>query len=153
MSDPFDEPGALESLKWADIDGRLLLITPLETKHDVPNLDGNGVRDVIIADVAILDGPGAPEEWTATPIYPRYIGGQLRGNVGSGRSNLGRVGQDTSRQKRGQSAPWVLGSPTEADKGLARQYLATKATTKARVPATRPATGASTTTFTDEPPF
>jgi len=65
--------------------------------------------------------------------------------VGTGRSNLGRVGKDTSRQRRNQSAPWVLGTPTEADKKVAREYLADQ-----RQPA-RPA--ANPTTFSTEPPF
>lgn len=151
MSDPFDEPGGLDSLKWTDYDGRLVLITPAEVKRDVPNMDNTGVRDVTFGDVVVLDGPGAPEIFRGTPIYPRFLQAQVRANVGTGRSNLGRVGKDASRQVRGQSAPWVLGAPTDADKKVARDYLASAHATPARPPA-----GSGTvdpTTFTSEPPF
>ncbi len=149
MSDPFDEPGSLDSLKWADYEHRLVLITPQEVKKDVPNLDGTGVRDVVFGDVVVLDGPGAPEVFRGTPIYPRYLQGQIRANVGTGRSNLGRVGKDASRQQRGQSAPWVLGVPTDADKQTARAYLANPV----HQPKTAASSTASSTTFTADPPF
>lgn len=153
MTDPFDEPGSLDSLKWADYDGRLVLITPQEIKHDVPNLDGTGVRDVVFGDIVVLDGPGAPEVFKGTPIYPRYLQGQVRANIGTGRSNLGRVGKDASRQQRGQSAPWVLGAPNDADKKAAREFLAGQASRPSVASSTNPTGVAGSTTFSTDPPF
>lgn len=153
MNDPFDEPGPLDSIKWADYEHRLVLITPHRIEHNVPNLDNTGTRDVTFADVVILDGPGAPEHFRSTPVFPAYIQGQLRGNVGTGRSCLGRVGKDTSRQQRGQSAPWVLGAPSDADKATARSYLAgaQSGSGSGGVTSTSPASTAHTASA--EPPF
>lgn len=152
MTDPhdqFDNPGPLNAIKWVDHDGQLVLITPLRVDKDVPKPDGDGVRDVIIADVAVLDGPDAPQYYAGTPIFPAYLQGQLRRNVGTGRSCLGRVGKDTSRQQRGQSAPWVLSDPTDADKHAARNYLANQAAHTITT-GTPTSTGSATTL---NPPF
>jgi len=146
--DQFDEPGSLESIKWPDYEGRLLLITPRETKV-MPTYDRTGEREVIVGDVAILDGPGAPEVIMATPIYPGYLQGQVRRNTGTGRSNLGRLGKDTTRQQRNQDPPWVLGVPTEADKQIARDYLRAKASR----PVTGTGTGDTSHLTGGEPPF
>jgi hypothetical protein len=148
MNDPFDDPGPLDSIKWADYEHRLVLVTPHRIEHNVPNLDNTGTRDVTFADVVVLDGPGAPLLFRHTPVFPAYIQGQLRGNVGTGRSCLGRIGKDTARQQRGQSAPWVLGTPSDADKALARDHLARAPHTNP--PASSPSTSAAAVA---EPPF
>jgi hypothetical protein len=122
--DGIDDPAPLNAIKWDDLEGRLILITPYYTK-DVKSLDGDAMREVTFGRVVALDGPGAPLEWDDTPVYPRYLIGQQRPNVGSGRSNLGRVGKDAERKRPGQSAPWVLGKFTDADRQLARSYLTT----------------------------
>lgn len=121
--DSIDDPAPLNAIKWDELDGRLVLITPHYTK-EVPSLDGNAMREVVFARVVMLDGPGSPMIFDDTPIYPRYLVGQLRPGAGTGRSNLGRVGKDASRQRPNQSAPWVLARPTDAERQLARQYLA-----------------------------
>lgn len=122
--DQFDDPAPLGSIKWDEVENRLVLITPLERRDDVPNLDNTGVREVIYGRVVILDGPGSPDVIEYTPIFPRYLQGQIRPNVGTGRANLGRVGKDKSKQKPGHSVPWMLGAPSEADKAVARAFLA-----------------------------
>lgn len=155
MTDPFDDPGPIEAIKWVDYENRLILLTPLEVKRDQPNFDGTGLRDVTFGDVVVLDGPGAPEVHHGTPIYPALLQGQIRSNIGTGRSNLGRLGKDGSRQKRGQSAPWILGAPTDADKKIARAYLASYQASQhsaSRAPAASSTTDTSTT-FSTEPPF
>lgn len=127
MTDQFDAPGALDSIKWADYEHRLVLITPHRVERDVPKMDGNGVRDVTHGDVVVLDGPGAPEVFRPTPIFPAYLQAHVRALVGTGRSVLGRVGRDPGRANKGQQAPWVLGAPSETDKQIARDYLARQA--------------------------
>lgn len=142
MTDPFDMPGPLESIKWGDYTGRLLLIYPLRIERQ-QNFDKTGERDVTFADVHVIDGPGSPVVVYGTPVYPAYVQGQLRATVGTGRAVLGRLGQDTTRQERGKTAPWVLGDPTAADVQTARNYLA-----GAQVSA-----ATSTPATHDEPPF
>lgn len=139
MSDLFDAPGSASGgLKWDDVQGNLVLVKPTGIEAGVQTTVGT--KDVTVADVIVLDGPGAPTVYAGTFIFPRVMQGQLRANVGSGRYNLGRVGKGTA--KPGQSAPWVLTDPTDADKAVARSYLA-----KQPVAAAAPAA----TDFSDAP--
>lgn len=140
----FDDPGSLTGVKWADHIGCLVLITPREVRKDFPTQ--GGPADTTFADVVILDGPGNGSTYPNSPIYQKYLQGQLRANVGTGRSCLGRIGQDPSRAKPGQTAPWVLGNPSDADKQLAARYLRERA----NAPATPPA---ATTPYPEPPPF
>lgn len=122
MTDPFDGPGSASGITWADYENRLLLVTPHE--KDVTVNTAFGESTAVRADVVVLDGPGAPEEVNDTLIFPKVLQGQVKGNAGSGRSNLGRLGKGNA--KPGQSAPWMLGDPTDDDKTVARTYLASK---------------------------
>lgn len=160
MDDPFDDPGPLEAIKWEDLEYSLVLITPMEKRDNVPTPDGRDFREVIYGRVVVLDGPQAPKEYAYTPIFPRYLQGQVRSNIGTGRSNLGRVGRDPTRQRPGQSAPWVLGAPSDTDKQLARDHLARAAApdyapnAPTPGPASRPPpTPSAGQTPTAEPPF
>lgn len=124
MTDMFDGPGSASGVQWGDYEGRLLLIKPLE--KDVTVSTSFGESTAVRADITVLDGPGAPEEIADTLIFPKVLQGQVKGNAGSGRYNLGRLGKGNA--KPGQSAPWMLGDPTDADKDAARGYLASKNT-------------------------
>ncbi len=57
-------------------------------------------------------------------IFPRVLQSQLRAYIGTGKGALGRLGKGVA--KAGQSAPWQLDTPTDADKATARAYLAGK---------------------------
>lgn len=116
--DPFDDPGSLSAIKVADHEGQLLLVWP-QALQRTERLDGEG--DVVLADVVVIDYPGGAIEYKSTIIFPKMIIGQVRRNIGTGRPNLGRVGKGEA--KKGQSQPWILLVPTEADKRAARAYL------------------------------
>jgi hypothetical protein len=118
-TDMFDGPSSATGVVWADLKDRLLLIKPSEVAKEIQTTFGP--TDAIRADVIILDGPGAPEVHADTLIFPRVLQSQVRSNVGTGRMNLGRLGQ--GNKKPGQSAPWMLGDPTDADKAIARAYI------------------------------
>lgn len=120
MSDQFDGPGSSSGVVWADLENRLLLITPHE--KDVVINTSYGESTAVRADVVVLDGPDSPEEHLDTLVFPRVLQGQIKSNAGTGRMNLGRLGKGIA--KPGQSAPWMLGDPTDADKSVARAYLA-----------------------------
>ncbi|MFC5996928.1 hypothetical protein ACFQE5_22210 [Pseudonocardia hispaniensis] len=121
MSDDlFDGPGSSSGISWEEINGRLLLITPHSVETGIKTSYGD--TDAVRADVVVLDGPDAPDEYADTLIFPRVLQGQVRKNAGTGRMNLGRLGQ--GNKKPGQSPPWMLGDPTDADKAIARNYLA-----------------------------
>ena len=120
MSDDlFDGPGSTTGVVWEDIKGRLLLIKPHSVETGIKT--SYGETDAVRADVIVLDGPGAPTEYNDTLIFPRVLQGQVRSNAGTGRMNLGRLGQ--GNKKPGQSPPWMLGDPNDADKAIARDYI------------------------------
>lgn len=127
----FDAPGSTSAIKWDDHTGQLVLVWPLAQKPFTFNSGETG--DVIEARVVVLDPPtGGPVEYANTVIFPKILQGQVRGNLGKGRPNLGRVGK--GQAKSGQSAPWILIDPTEADKKLAVHFLTNSVITKPAEP-------------------
>lgn len=122
MSDMFDSPAT--GVKISEFENCLILLTPTEHREAISTAFGDA--DAVVADVAVLDGPRAGESHPGTLIFQKALQGQLRPKVGTGRMVLGRLGRGTA--KPGQSAPWVLGDPTEQDKALARTHLNANAT-------------------------
>ena len=129
----FDNPGTTTSIKWADHEGRLVLIW---AKVEKPFEYDGETKDVIEAKGVILDPPGggAPIEYGTTVIFPRVMQGQIRGNIGRNRPNLGRVGKGEAKPR--QSPPWILIDPTEEDKKLAVRFLTSDVVTQPAQPAT-----------------
>lgn len=122
MTDLFDAPGSATGLDLKEIEGRLLLIKPLSQETGINTALGE--KDAVRADVTVLDGPDAPTEHVDILLFPRVLQGQVKSNIGTGRFNLGRLGKGIA--KPGQQAPWKLADPTDADKDVARAYLAKK---------------------------
>lgn len=120
--DPFEAPGSGELFNWEAHNRRLLLIKPKSVETGVKTVHGE--KDAVRGDIVVLGEPGAgPDEVVRdTLIFPGFIQGQVRGHIGTGRMTLGRLGQGEAT--RGQKAPWLLSDPTEADKAVARAYLA-----------------------------
>jgi hypothetical protein len=130
--------------------GRLLLIIPHKLEEGIPNRLGKAgdVQDRMTADVVILDGGtiaygGAPEKIPAVPhtksaevplksarmfISSAGIISQCRQalakKVATGQPGmvLGRL--SVGEAKGDQAPPYLLTPATDADKQLARQYLA-----------------------------
>lgn len=123
--DLFDGPSSTTGIQWDEINGRLLLIKAHSVENDIKTSYGD--TDAVRADVTILDGPDAPTEYRDTLIFPKVLQSQVRSNAGTGRMNLGRLGQ--GNKKPGQSPPWMLGDPTDADKAIARDHISKSQTT------------------------
>lgn len=118
MSDQFAAPAAPGSgITWNDHNGRLLLIVPNAVKTGIQT--SLGLSDAVAADVTVLDGPDAGTEYPDTLIFPKILQSQVSGRIGQ--KVLGRLGQGTA--KPGQSAPWMLGEATDADKAVATAWL------------------------------
>lgn len=149
--DPFSAPApqAARGPRVRDLYGRLLLIVPIKLEENIPNrIEPGKFQDRMTADVITLDGGpisfgGAPE---ATPPVPhdktatvphktarQYVSNsglisqcrealakRLRGEPGM---VLGRLGVG-AKPANGGNAPYLLSPPTEADKQIARAYLA-----------------------------
>ena len=110
--DLFDAPGSADQFKPADHNGRLLLIMPKQYLTGVPTSE-YGPKDAIEGDIHILDGPAAGTVLRGGRVFSLVMLGQLKGNVGTGRFNLGRLGQG---EKVKGNPPWKLFDPTDDEK-------------------------------------
>jgi len=122
MTDEFADPGSGsgESLPLAELLGHLLMFDvtketdEIETKH--------GKTTAINCSVVVLDGPSQGTEYSDVLIFPKILKNQLRDQIGG--KVLGRLGQGPNVKG---NPPWQLDTATEADKVLARQWIAVKA--------------------------
>jgi hypothetical protein len=118
VSDEFSGPSSAEGVKWADYKGALLMF---EVKGYEPSIQTvHGETTAVNANVVVLDGVNAETVITDTLVFPKVLQSQIKGHVGG--KVLGRLGQGEA--KKGQSAPWKLADASEADKAVAREYLA-----------------------------
>lgn len=150
--DPFDGPAPQEARgpRLRDMYGRLLLIIPLKLEEGIPNRLGKpgDTQDRMTADVVVLDGGtihygGKPEKIPSIPhtkasevplknarMFISSVGlisqcrQALAKKVTTGQPGmvLGRL--NVGEAKGDQAPPYLLTSPTDADKVIARQYLA-----------------------------
>lgn len=124
MTDAFSAPAAGGRFNAEASNGKLLLIRPDEYKTEFPT--SFGVKDTIRANIVVIDEKdvSASEEVEDGLIFGGVLIGQLKSKIGKGLV-LGRLEQGTA--KPGQKPPWRLADPTDAEKDVARAYLATKA--------------------------
>lgn len=118
MSDEFDAPASAEGIKWEDLKGSLLLVKPKSLETDINTV--HGPSNAVAGDVIVLDGPLADTVYSDTLIFPKVLQSQVKPRIGG--MVLGRLGQ--GQKKPGQSAPWVLAEAVDADKVIARAYIA-----------------------------
>jgi hypothetical protein len=118
MSDGFASPSTATGIQWKDLKGSLLLVKVHGIEAAIKTVHGD--TPAVRADVIVLDGDQAETTYNDTLIFPKLLQSQVKGQVGG--MVLGRLGQGVA--KPGQSAPWTLDDATEADKGVARAYLA-----------------------------
>ncbi len=128
MNDLFDAPAA--GVKITDFEDCLLLVKPTGTQ-ELENSQYNS-SDVTVADITVLDGERAGEFHPSSFVYQKVLQGQLRPSIATGRFVLGRLGRGVA--KPGQSAPWILADPTDADKQTARDHLVKAPATAAKAP-------------------
>jgi hypothetical protein len=150
--DPFDGPAPQQAKgpRMRDLYGRLLLLIPHKLEEGLPNRLGKpgDTQDRMTADVIVLDGgpiayggapekiPAIPHDKTATVPYKRdrmflsqagvisQCRNALAKKVATGQPGmvLGRL--SVGEAKGDNNPPYLLTPPTEADKQVARQYLA-----------------------------
>jgi len=120
-TDPFSNPSA-GGVKVTDFKGGLLLLTPTEYREDITTAYGE--KDAVVVDLVALDGTesGEPEAHESVMLFQGVLIGQTKGKVNKGMV-LGRLGQRPP-SKPGQNPAWALDDPNDADKQVARDYLA-----------------------------
>lgn len=124
MTDAFSAPAAGGRFNAEASNGRLLLIRPDEYKIGISTTFG--VKDAISANIVVIDEQAVAnsEEIDGALLFGGVLIGQLKSKIGKGMV-LGRLEQGTA--KPGQKPPWRLADPTDAEKDVARAYLATRA--------------------------
>jgi hypothetical protein len=150
-ADPFSDPAPQEARgpRIRDVYGRLLLIIPHKLEEGIPNqIEKGKTQDRMTADVIILDGGpiayggkpekvgGAPHDRTAQ--VPHKNSRMFISNAGlisqcrqalAKKLTTGTPGMVLGRlavgeAKGDQNPPYLLTPATDADKAIARQYLA-----------------------------
>lgn len=108
-------------------EGDLLLFKVNSYRADFENpFDTDGskpTRDGVLAEVVVLDGPQAGHVYQESSIHAGSLIKSLKGAVDTGRPVIGRLGKGQSKG-RGFKPPYVLASPTNSDKDIARKHLA-----------------------------
>lgn len=124
VTDPFAMPtGGGGGERVADLLGSLLLVRP--TEHVTGMTTSIGDAEAIRADVTILDGDRAGETVPDMLFFQIALRRDLsRILEGPSAYLLGRLGMGA--KKPGKSAPFIFESPSEADKDIARQHLASR---------------------------
>lgn len=137
MTDPFST--ARDAfIKQEHIVGRLLLITPTDSGTRQSTLPGQTDKEYIyiVTDTVVLDGD-VDDMVDEIPLLledfqfsGQAITAQLQPALRKKGMVLGRLGQKPS-QTKGFGDAWVLAEPSEADKVIARNYLAEEEKRKA----------------------
>lgn len=124
MNDPFSSPATGGRFSAENNKDKLLLITPRSYEQGVQTTFG--AKDAVKADIVVIDetDPTRSEEIDDALLFGGVLIGQTKSFIDKGLV-LGRLGQGTA--KPGQKPPWVLADPTDAEKDVARKYLASKA--------------------------
>jgi hypothetical protein len=149
MTDPFSS--AREAfVKMDDVEGRLLLITVLDSGERESTLRGAKEGETytfVETDTVVLDGDvtemidEVPMVLEGFQFSGQAVTGQLvpqlkKKNAGTGTGLvLGRLGTKPNQFK---TKTWILQEPTDSDKAVARKYLAEEQERRAKAEPTDP---------------
>lgn len=133
-TNPFAAPASASGIQWSDLLGRLLVIEPKGVEKGIQT--SLGAKDAVRADVHVIDGDN-PESHDDVLIFPRVLISQTASKVGE--KVLGRLGQ--GQAKPGQSAPWMVQAPTEADIAAGMAWLEARKNNTFSAPSSAPGVG------------
>lgn len=124
MSDPFASGGS-SGVNVTDFEGKLLLVYGTEYLSGEDAIQTEyGEKDVVVADIVVLDGDDS-EEHSGVYIFQGKLIGALKRHVGK-RPYLGRLGKGEA-SKKGYQKPWAFLDPSDADKAVARKFIEERA--------------------------
>lgn len=134
-TNPFAAPASANGIQWTDLLGRLLVIEPKGLEKDIQT--SLGAKDAVRADVHVIDGD-EPASHEDVLIFPRVLISQTSSKVGE--KVLGRLGQ--GQAKPGQSAPWMIQAPEQADITAGMAWLEARKNNTFAAPASSTGAGA-----------
>lgn len=103
--------GGGDSVKVADLAGKLLIITPTEHKREITTV--HGVTDAVEVNIVDLDGN---DSHSGILFFNIALKNALKDKIGQ--KVLARIGQGSA--KPGKSAPWILIDATGNPDDLAK---------------------------------
>jgi hypothetical protein len=145
-TDPGFSVDSMESargfLKMDDLEGRLLVIKPLDTGERESNLPGQAgkmyqyvVCDIVVCDGEIDDriGDEIPGQLDRYQLSGATVVGQLEPKIGKGKVVVGRL-EKKAASRKGFSPTWYLTTPTPDEMTAAKAAIVAIQTTKADSP-------------------
>jgi hypothetical protein len=151
--DPFADPTPIAS-EFASADsfrGRLVLIQPTKIELDVPNMqDPTKTADRVTATVTTVDGKGPVQIFSNKAPTGKFLDGPTHEGVWFGQDRivkavcperrvtgamvLARLETFKPGKGAGIGNPWGLVTATEAEKQMARDFLANRTIAQAAAP-------------------
>lgn len=125
----FAMPSMSSGIDLSSLIGALLVIEVQSVEDHVPTVHtiAGEKSPAVKADVFVIDGPRAGDEYPGALLFPKVLQSQLKGNVG--KKVVGRLGQ--GEKKPGKNAAWQLAMPTPADLSAAQSWSANRGLTSA----------------------
>jgi hypothetical protein len=154
--DPFADPTPRAS-EFASADsfrGRLVIIEPTKVERDIPKqaTQPNGPKgDRVTATVTVVDGKGPVQVFAMRAPTGKFLDGDVHRGVWFNQEQLSaglqtldgksllpmvlcRIDTLKAGTPAGQGNPWVMQAASDADKQLARDYLAGRKVAAASAP-------------------
>lgn len=123
--DPFSDPaGPGSGDRITDLVGELLLIKPLDISRQIKTTIGEA--DAVRADVGILSGARAGEVSRGMLVFQRALFRDLEQSLNDPNAQFVLARLSIGEAKGNKSAPYIFLTASDADKTLARQFLAVK---------------------------
>mgnify|MGYP003626551190 FL=1 len=125
MTDVFTDPSTATGDQWKPKThlGRLVMFTVDRMSEEITT-DFGPATPIICSQIVVLDGEDPGAVFDDAFVFGAGMIPQLKPSAGGGKV-LGRIGQREA--KPGKSGAWFIDVPTDADKDLARQWIAAKA--------------------------
>jgi hypothetical protein len=115
-----NRPASPKGLNLEELRSSLLLIEALRFEANVQT--SYGEMDAVACHVFVVDGEHAGERFRDKLIFPKMLVSQLKGQVGTGEYTCGRLIKGVAL-KKGQSDPWLIDDPSDADLEAAAKFL------------------------------
>ena len=136
MTDVFTDPSTATGDQWKPkAHLGLLVMFTVDKMSDEITTDFGPATPIICSQIVVLDGDEPGALFDDAFVFGAGMIPQLKPSTGGGKV-LGRIGQ--REPKPGKSGAWFIDAATDADKDLARQWIAANPHPVAAAPAANP---------------